>query len=98
MLSFFIAFCITWYSSGDRVVTVLISVACALVVMLIVWGAAVKYENEPYWGILPKWARRGWYSVKERMKRRPETESRRRSTESFETAASHIDDEKVEKG
>lgn len=98
MLSFFIAFCITWYSSGDEVVTVLISVACGLVALLIFWGAAVKYENEPYWGILPRWARKGWYSLRERMKSTATpNEPQRMSTISTETDATCVDDERIEK-
>ncbi|KAH6917955.1 hypothetical protein BKA70DRAFT_5106 [Coprinopsis sp. MPI-PUGE-AT-0042] len=93
MLSFFIAFCITWYSSGDKVVTVLISAACGLVALLIFWGAAVKYENEPYWGICPQWARNKWHSLKERRKERA---TRRQNVMSVETTTSQLDPEKFE--
>lgn len=99
MLAFFISFCITWYSSGDRVVVVLISVACGLVAVLIVWGAAIKYEKEPYWGFSPKWARNGWHAIRERARAREEAlKLRRQSMMSVGSNGSHLDDEKAEKG
>ena len=57
MLAFFFSFCITWYSSGDPVVLALISVACGLVILLIVCGAAIKRKKGWYPRLLPIWIR-----------------------------------------
>ncbi|KAF8637865.1 hypothetical protein AX17_002491 [Amanita inopinata Kibby_2008] len=47
--SFFTAFSIMCFSSGDVVTDVLISVSCLLVMLLLAWTISTSFEKTPYW-------------------------------------------------
>ncbi|TFK26151.1 hypothetical protein FA15DRAFT_667829 [Coprinopsis marcescibilis] len=48
MLSFFASFCIVWFKANDSVSTILISITCGCIALLLLWGISAAYEQEPY--------------------------------------------------
>lgn len=57
-LSFLAAFSFTCYTSGDKVVMVLISIEWVASCLLLLWTISVSFEDEPYFYL---WPVRQWW-------------------------------------